>query len=221
MSESKCQANIIIDCDYQNYMNEDELKKLCNQLNRCYSLNRHSDAPVNLYFTSIKGKLQNFMKSLHPGYARWDVFLSEKHWSEIFSSKIIYLTGDSSNILPDCKEIQDSNDIFVIGGLIDHNRHKGLSLKRAIEEYKVQHSRLPLDLHIKLTQSRILSIPHVFEIMLNAVNKSMDDWSMIFKKVIPIRKQQLQIITDLEDSNKNEISMELKELTEARLVTLG
>lgn len=160
-------------------------------------MNRHSKKPVNLTITSITGKVKELMEKNQHGYANWDAHCTEKHWTEMFtkdddsstlSPNIVYLSGDSTETIAECQEIQAANNgIFIIGGLIDHNRHKGLALERA-EKYGVGHGQLPIGDHIRMTQRRILAIPHVFEIMLYAANGINGSWSEIFNKVIPNRK---------------------------------
>lgn len=136
------------------------------------------------------------MKTSQSGYLNWDAQCTDKHWTELFKSSdgtlnpnIIYLSGDSPNNIPDCGEIQSRNEhIFIIGGVIDHNQHKGIALERA-ESFQVQHGQLPIKEHITMAQRRILAIPHVFEIMLLAANNDCgQEWGKIFKKVIPLRK---------------------------------
>lgn len=145
------------------------------------------------------------MERYQHGFTNWDAICTEKHWKDVFSTKtkdseddpeksslsekIIYLSGDSPDMVSDCEAIQASNDgVFIIGGLIDHNRHKGLALGRA-QAAGVAHGQLPIGEHIRLTQRKILAIPHVFEIMLLAANGTMGgNWADIFQKVIPSRK---------------------------------
>ncbi|KAI2803509.1 tRNA methyltransferase 10 [Blomia tropicalis] len=195
--DSPCKVAVVIDCDYADYMNDLEIKKLCKQLNRCYAINKHNPKPVQLYITSISGKLKTIFETYQSGYKNWDCVCSDKHWFEIFMNNngpglepnLIYLSGDSENTVGECSEIQQLNNaIFIIGGLIDHNRHKGLALERA-KQNKVNHAQLPINDHIQMTQRRILAIPHVFEIMLYAANGTIGQcWPDIFQKVIPIRK---------------------------------
>ena len=135
------------------------------------------------------------MDQFQQGYANWDTHCTHKHWTELFTNEnglnpnIVYLSGDSSDTLDECKDIQEANNgVFIIGGLIDHNQYKGLALERA-QKFQVKHGQLPIGEHIKMTQRRILAIPHVFEIMLYAANGTIgNSWNDIFQKVIPARK---------------------------------
>ncbi|KAH9418245.1 tRNA methyltransferase 10 [Dermatophagoides pteronyssinus] len=180
MSNSNCKTIIVIDCDYESFMNENELRKLCKQLMYCYAINRRSSAPAQLWITSMRGKLLELMERLHHSYHNWDCKITDKHWTEVLFSnnivdyksnpKIIYLTGDAKATIPDCQQIKESNDyVFIIGGLIDHNRHKCLCLKRAREEFQMNYGQLPIGEHIQMNQRRILSIPHVYEIINNEI----------------------------------------------------
>lgn len=137
------------------------------------------------------------MEQYQQGFVNWDANCTEKHWTEMFQDEdklnknIIYLTGDSPNNIPDTSTIQQQNsNIFIIGGLIDHNRHKEAALEIA-KKYQVKHGQLPIREHIQMAHRRILAIPHVFEIMLYASNGTNgSNWNEIFQKVIPIRKLQ-------------------------------
>ncbi|XP_027204481.2 uncharacterized protein LOC113798187 [Dermatophagoides pteronyssinus] len=224
MSNSNCKTIIVIDCDYESFMNENELRKLCKQLMYCYAINRRSSAPAQLWITSMRGKLLELMERLHHSYHNWDCKITDKHWTEVLFSnnivdyksnpKIIYLTGDAKATIPDCQQIKESNDyVFIIGGLIDHNRHKCLCLKRAREEFQMNYGQLPIGEHIQMNQRRILSIPHVYEIMLLASNGMIDNnfsWTNIFQKVIPNRKLQLSssssndIINNISNNDKSD-----------------
>lgn len=180
-------------------------------LSRCYSINRSSTQPVQLYITSVTGRVKQFLEKNQSGYTKWDAIVSEKHWLDVFKAEvevekskgevgrpknlansIIYLTADSSELVPDCAEIRErNNNIFVIGGLIDHNRHKGLALEKA-RKLEVGHAQLPIGEHIKMVQRKVLSIPHVFEIMKLASFGEYGhlgmSWKEIFEQVIPSRK---------------------------------
>ena len=45
---------IIIDCDFEEQMTENEIKSLCGQLGYCYSSNVRAAKPCHLCFTSLK-----------------------------------------------------------------------------------------------------------------------------------------------------------------------
>lgn len=117
---------------------------------------------------------------------------SEESYCEVFKTQkengtLTWLSSDSPNVLPPANEIKENgaNLVYVIGGLVDHNFHKGLTLGLA-EKRMVKHARLPIDEHIKMAMSRVLAVNHVFEIMLYASNGT--PWDEAFVKVIPQRK---------------------------------
>ncbi|KAH9395594.1 tRNA methyltransferase 10 [Tyrophagus putrescentiae] len=220
-ADSPCKVALVIDCDFAEYMTEMELKKLCKQINRCYAVNKRSTKPVQLFFTSVTGEVRKMMDRYQTGYKSWDAVVTDRHWKEVFNfqakaadgteepqeeskvestenpskKRIVYLTGDSPNSLEDCAALQAANEgVFIIGGLIDHNRHKGLTLERAtaVASGGLEHARLPIGEYISMKQHLILAIPHVFEIMLYAANGTLGDgvgWAEIFHRVIPQRKQ--------------------------------
>ncbi|XP_054153251.1 tRNA methyltransferase 10 homolog A-like [Oppia nitens] len=191
MSSSNCKVCICIDCHFEQYMDERDMKKLVKQIGRCYAVNRHSSSPTQLYITSITSKIKEVFEKSQPGFTNWDAICLDKHWTQVFDdkqTKVIYMTSDSEHTIPDPKVICDANDfVFIIGGLVDHNRHKGLCHRLAVEK-SCKTGRLPIDEYIEMSQRRVLAVNHVFEIMLLASNGSLLDWTQIFNKVIPLRK---------------------------------
>ncbi|XP_029657717.1 tRNA methyltransferase 10 homolog A-like, partial [Octopus sinensis] len=97
---------------------ERDCKKLSTQLAGCYSYNRRSLNPLQLHFTSM----DEYMTQLMPhDYNKWDIFTHSDYFLNCFVDKsITYLTGDSPNIINELCE----GEVYVIGGLIDHNHHK-------------------------------------------------------------------------------------------------
>jgi tRNA (guanine9-N1)-methyltransferase len=71
----------------------------------------------------------------------------------------VYLSGDSEREL---KELL-AEECYVVGGLVDHNRHRGVSLERA-RLAGVPTARLPLD-SVRLKSSCHLAVNHVLEIL--------------------------------------------------------
>jgi len=53
---------------------------------------------------------------------------------------------------------------YIIGGLVDHNRHKGLCHRLATEQ-GVHHARLPLQENVNMSTRKELTIDHVFQVV--------------------------------------------------------
>jgi tRNA (guanine9-N1)-methyltransferase len=74
--------------------------------------------------------------------------------------QLVYLTADSSNEITDL----DPKDVYIIGGIVDRNRHKELTIKKAIDQ-GIRHARLPISDYLSLNTSCVLTVNHVFDIM--------------------------------------------------------
>ncbi|TWU78155.1 tRNA (guanine(9)-N(1))-methyltransferase [Metarhizium rileyi] len=94
---------------------------------------------------------------------------------------VVYLTSESPYTL----ERLEPNTSYVIGGLVDKNREKGLCFTRAVEK-GVRTAKLPIAQYMKLRTRRILATNHVVEIMLRWLECG--DWAKAFMHVIPKRK---------------------------------
>lgn len=95
---------------------------------------------------------------------------------------IVYLTSDSPYTL-DRLEPYTS---YIVGGIVDKNRHKGLCYKRA-REYGIATAKLPIGEYMTMQSRSVLAINHVVEIMLKWLETG--DWGESFLSVIPKRKE--------------------------------
>eukprot|EP00042_Codosiga_hollandica_P033320 m.221006 g.221006 ORF g.221006 m.221006 type:complete len:147 (-) comp54161_c0_seq10:188-628(-) len=121
-------------------MQDKDIMMVVKQLGHVYGANRRADRPAQLYFTSVVGRCGQRIASL-PDIANWDVHQVTQSYAEHFKAEdIVYLTSESPNILTDL----DETKVFIIGGIVDHNLHKGLTHSLALEK-GVQHARLPID----------------------------------------------------------------------------
>ncbi|KAH8668717.1 guanine-1-methyltransferase-domain-containing protein [Xylariales sp. PMI_506] len=94
---------------------------------------------------------------------------------------IVYLTADSPYVL----DRLEKNTSYVVGGIIDRNRHKGLCYKIAREK-NVRTAKLPIGEYMILQDRHVLTTNQVVEIMLRWLE--LGDWGAAFMKVIPMRK---------------------------------
>jgi tRNA (guanine9-N1)-methyltransferase len=95
--------------------------------------------------------------------------------------EVIYLSSESDNTI---KRL-DPYCTYIIGGLVDRNRHKGLCYKRACDR-GIKTARLPIGEFMEMSSRYVLTTNHVSEIMLHWLE--LGDWGEAFMKVIPRRK---------------------------------
>ncbi|KAI1398400.1 tRNA-methyltransferase-domain-containing protein [Hypoxylon fuscum] len=252
---------VMIDCQYEKYMNDHEIKSLGNQITRCYSDVRNATLRPNLYITSFEdeGKLrQRFVTVLKNQHLNWkntrffsthfvgaageakhqmmedlngdscripmltgskphdSVVLSEDTNSvkkknapepepeaDDVAKEIVYLTADSPYVLnrlePGC--------VYVVGGLIDRNREKGVCYKVA-KDANVRTAKLPIDQYMAMQSRHVLATNHVVEILLAWLETG--DWGEAFMKVLPKRKGgKLKELDEEEDSEVEEEDLEM------------
>ena len=94
---------------------------------------------------------------------------------------VVYLSSDSPDTLT---ELQPYTT-YVIGGLVDKNRHKGICYKRAMDR-GVKTAKLPIGDYLQMTSRFVLATNHVVEIMLRWLE--LGDWGKSFLEVVPKRK---------------------------------
>jgi tRNA (guanine9-N1)-methyltransferase len=239
---------IIIDCKFEEFMNEKDIKSLMKQITMCYSTNKKSNKPFNLILFDVgpllnsqilfnqcekwlgikiikegeykdlksfinkellnKEKLNTFTVDLYNNDNEKDkdkdkdkefnIDNMEKFLNKIAKINTIYLTGDSENEIKDL----DNDKIYIIGGIIDRNKYKNITLNKS-DELDISHARLPIGKFMNLKTSKILATNHVFEILLNYYNNSNEiykdkdkdlndyldkNWEESFKRIIPDRK---------------------------------
>ncbi|OBT58876.1 hypothetical protein VE04_00916 [Pseudogymnoascus sp. 24MN13] len=96
--------------------------------------------------------------------------------------QIVYLSSDSEHTLKSLSPYTT----YVIGGIVDKNRHKGLCHKRA-NELGIPTAKLPIGEYMQMQSRTVLTTNHVVEIMANWLETG--DWGEAFLKAIPKRKE--------------------------------
>ncbi|PJF18740.1 hypothetical protein PSACC_01450 [Paramicrosporidium saccamoebae] len=168
-------GQILIDLSFEGLMNQ----KIC----RCYALNRRTTKPYRLVVAGLGGDLERRMETAFPEYTKWDIEFSSKSLEEYKNGQtIVYLSPDADKVLSEI----DPACTYVIGGLIDRNRHKNAAAIRA-NELGIETAKLPLGDHIKLKSSQVLTIVHVYELMCK--QRECGSWAEAISAVIPERKR--------------------------------
>ena len=113
--------------------------------------------------------------------------------------EVIYLTSDSPDTLTELKPYHT----YIIGGIVDKNRHKGICYKKALDRNdelkvesvinsdpttvnKIKTAKLPIGEYMNMTARHVLTTNHVVEIMLKWLETG--DWGEAFLAVMPKRK---------------------------------
>jgi len=170
--------SVAIDMSFDDLMSDKDLKRTLTQIQYCYSANRRSSNPLKLYVTNFRGKSRPIFDQIQ-GATNWHekcIQLKDEHFSDCFpdgKQKLVYLSSESPNVLTKL----DDDKIYIIGGLVDHNAHKGLCLRLA-QEKEIEHARLPIDEYVVMKTRKVLTINHVFEIMLRFTE--LGDWEKAF-----------------------------------------
>ena len=183
-------------------MTDKELNSLGKQLKYWHSENKKAQKPINLILTGwvseqFQGRLiannaQHWGIDIHPKVKteeekKEDSKEDEKSWySEIFDKdKLVYLTADSPNTL----EAFEDDKIYIVGGLVDKNRHKNICFKKA-EAQGISHAKFPIKENVTIGDySTVLTVNQVTSIIL-AVKKYDNDWKKALEETLPKRKKQ-------------------------------
>jgi tRNA (guanine9-N1)-methyltransferase len=99
-----------------------------------------------------------------------------------YEPSIVYLTSDSPHTL----DVLSPYTTYIIGGLVDKNRHKGICYKRAMSR-DIPTAKLPIGEYMTMQSRSVLATNHVAEIMLMWLEYG--DWAKAFLDVIPKRKE--------------------------------
>lgn len=190
MKDADSCFKICIDCSFEDQMTAKEIGSLSNQVRYCYAANKSSQNPIHLSVSSLSGTTYQNLAKVSGFPDQWRAFsCSEKSLLELHPEKsnIVYLTSDSDYVL----EQLDDMKTYVIGGIVDRNRHKGLTTAKA-KELGVATARLPIDRYLHLCATKVLTCNHVFEILLK-YRELGNEWKKAFLDVLPARKDIIGI----------------------------
>lgn len=157
MDDSPNLITVAVDLEFDDLMIDKDVCKCAKQLLWVYTINRKAEMPLQLYYTGLQdgGRLQQALDK-NDGYRNWDVRIKNESYITLFDRKqIVYLTSDSDTVLTTLEK----DAVYIVGGLVDHNHHKGLTLERAMEK-GLRTARLPLNEHVKIKTRTVLTIVH-------------------------------------------------------------
>lgn len=176
--------NVVVDLGFSNLMAPNEINSLVQQIMYCYAVNGRCSTPAHIWLTGCEGEMETQLQRL-PGYDKWIIEKDNRPYIDTFHDQkehLVYLTADSENML----DALDPTKIYIVGGLVDRNRWKGITMKKA-EEQGIQTAKLPIGTFLKMSSSQVLTVNQVIEILLKYLEAK--DWKDAFFQVIPQRKR--------------------------------
>ncbi|TPX72650.1 hypothetical protein SpCBS45565_g00221 [Spizellomyces sp. 'palustris'] len=187
---------IAIDLSFEDKMIKKEIDSTARQIARCYATNKATTKPVHLAFTSFNGKIKQALSIKYRDFERWvegkcPILYTEDPFTCLSDpSNIVYLTADASTTLTEL----DETKTYVIGGI-------GLCYDQA-KTYGLATAKLPLDHYVAMQSRKVLTINHVFEIMIKWLETR--DWQQSFLAVLPQRKNVHAKQDEEEDDDDDE-----------------
>jgi tRNA (guanine9-N1)-methyltransferase len=184
---------VCVDCSFEDQMMPREIKSLGSQLRFCYSANKQAKHPVQAKVTSLSDETLACLESVS-GFELWSTRAFETTDKDILEaypdkSRLVYLTSDSDNTL---EKLEDGK-VYIIGGIVDRNRLKCAAIDRA-NKLGIATAKLPIADHLSFMATKVLTVNHVFEILLR-VREYGDDWKKALMAVLPERKDAQEAIS--------------------------
>lgn len=187
--------NLVIDCSYDDYMNEKEMRNTAKQLTLCFALNRTHNEPFNIHHCNVNFK-KTTMKTLEKSLVQihdpaFPFNITEKSYTDLFpKEKLVYLTPHCKNDL----ECYNPDDIYIVGAMVDKSSQEAVSLGKAKKE-GLRMARLPLDRYFHFKSGKSLTIDQMIQILLEL--KSSNDFEAAFthvprRKIVPLDEQHLE-----------------------------
>eukprot|EP00887_Chlorella_sp_A99_P002777 scaffold6.g2777.t1 len=194
-----CQR-VIVDCDFVEQMHGGELKSLAAQLRYSYAANQRAEQPCHLILTGLQaraayalGRMKEVFESTCTGCESWLVTRAGGSYLGLGpdalpggKASLVYLTAGGPHSEHELTEL-DPSKAYVVGGIVDRNRHKNICLKKA-QAQGIATARLPIGQYVQLASSKVLCTNHVVEIILKWLH--LRDWGAAFEAVIPSRKRK-------------------------------
>lgn len=116
--------------------------------------------------------------------------------------EIVYLSSEATTDLRELKPYST----YIIGGLVDKNREKGICHRRATNA-GIKTAKLPIGEYMDMASRKVLATNHVNEILMKWLECG--DWGEAFFKVMPKRKGgtlKTAAARDVEEDNQEDIS---------------
>uniref|UniRef100_A0AAG5DF53 RNA (guanine-9-)-methyltransferase domain-containing protein 1 n=1 Tax=Anopheles atroparvus TaxID=41427 RepID=A0AAG5DF53_ANOAO len=158
--------NLVIDCSYDEYMNDKEMRNTAKQLMLCFAQNRSHPEPFNVHHcnadfskTTMKQLEKHLVQIRQPEFP---FNITERSYTDLFpKDRLVYLTPHCKNDLTEF----NPDDIYIIGAMVDKSSQEAVSLGKA-KKLGLRMARLPLDKYFQFKSGKSLTLDQMVMIML-------------------------------------------------------
>jgi tRNA (guanine9-N1)-methyltransferase len=194
---NNCEKNfkVIIDLNWESHHSEKASNSLRQQIMYCYGNNKRHKNPALVHLTGLGPLLsvslieQNHAENWTGMEMTTEEYINLPEYSIAYDEdvksgvkkQLVYLSSDAEETL----DTLDVNCAYIIGGIVDRNSLKGITYKKAISQ-GIRTAKLPIKENYSLAATHILTVNHVFEILLNYA--SFGNWTQAMQTVLPQRK---------------------------------
>ncbi|KAG1056096.1 hypothetical protein G6F43_001994 [Rhizopus delemar] len=155
------------------------------QLGISYGKNKTAPKSTKLSLVSLDDGFKNVLNEKWPSWKNWGekhVSTTEQSYLDKFEKNdLIYLSADSDNVIQELEE----GKAYIIGGIVDKNRHKNLCQDKATRQ-GIKTAKLPIEDYLNLSTRKVLTVNQVCEILLKWLE--FRDWEKAFLSALPGRK---------------------------------
>eukprot|EP01063_Lacrimia_lanifica_P015258 TRINITY_DN22070_c0_g1_i1.p1 TRINITY_DN22070_c0_g1~~TRINITY_DN22070_c0_g1_i1.p1 ORF type:complete len:344 (+),score=174.83 TRINITY_DN22070_c0_g1_i1:78-1109(+) len=185
---------VVIDCDYEEVQDDKGIKSMASQISYAHSHVRREALPCWMHLVGLKpgGKLEQSLKS-KDNFANWHLTAThdpvEKAVPDVVDSDTVtYLSGDSENTI----DTVEGGKYYIVGGLVDRNKHKGIAHKRA-QALNVRTAKFPLEAYLqrypeKAGICKTLTTFHVVQVLCGVA--AGESWDTAFDSILPKRNTE-------------------------------
>jgi tRNA (guanine9-N1)-methyltransferase len=177
---------IVIDCEFGHLMHDREHVSLVQQIMYCYGRNKRvREAPCGLHLTGVDAGFRRRLTRIS-GFDNWiGCTTTDRPYIRTFDkSSLVYLTADS----PITVETLDPSKTYIIGGIVDRNRHNNWTMNKAAAQ-GIATANLPIRGHLeRLNCSDVLTVDQVFALLISYMDQG--DWGVAVESSVPQRKRK-------------------------------
>ena len=139
--------HLVVDFDFEANLTLQEQKELCNQLVLSYAANKLQREPFHFHFCNLRpnGFLARKLRTTFGNMDEMVVTVTDRSYTECYPrERLVYLSPNA----PTRMDRFNSDDVYIIGGIVDKAGEDPLTYAKAKKE-NIRTVRFPLDRYVK------------------------------------------------------------------------